>query len=1341
MSNSNCIYLYNFFFFSDLPSGPISPDKGTQTTLIDHPSDQTMTEFKYLDRKVETNLSLPKKKIEELSAIIFREMGENKDSTDKNIESESSKMDKCEIKTNKKIEIKISRSTIEEIDNSQKTANKNDNSSYSSNISGNVVDDDSRSLNLEESENRKSDEIMKSDGNAKKDEHSAIEQSKTKKKDENLSQLDDISDESNGFNDNLEELEEKLHKAHKKLKKLESKDKKSKKESKSESKKEKSSGVSMAFSLGSFLNQGNFDVEGENSSSKDVSKTKKDKRLKENVDKSNKKSKKIKDNSEKQKVKSKSLKENKNENYRKEDDVIIATPPHQEIEVIEIPDDEDETQYSHNLDKKIIKSYSGHDSQKSRSRHNLDLKSVVKREKPDKESSRRHEGDKNHERDRSRDRKKLKKYKSRSKSRERRERHRSRSRERSRRSRSRDRYKKSRRSRSRSRDRSRRSRERGWSRERDRDRDRSKERERSRKHKRRDRSSSRERIKIKSRDRSRDSRDRDFNRWREVSPEVSLNMIRIETGRLDTGRLIDLFDDKWKKREDLKQAKKKKKDRVSPIKNVQSPIKRPLEEETDNVDMLLKKAKTPVKEKVEELIETVQPIQKIIDVFPENTKDDIDMFAEENSDMDTEIPEQVQDNVIVINTVENINKLHPQRPNLVSLPVVTDVNKISADKQALENSEDFKENEMKNTIPVINNIGDKNGDSPEYDPAFPTDDIENSPSPLLDEKSPPGTPVEYTNFNNPSHANPRIIIGEPPSSMPLTQVVDENYPGQRLSPMTQLPPQLGGKGLLGEGGPFLLQRGEAPLLQQEIPTGIRLLQGLRPGVSPQQAVLMNPLLMNRPPQFQPRFARFPPGHLPPFGLQVTTQDGVTLQGPFPPRMAHGGIPPQPGLINGNFEGIHTDTSQPPPPFQLLPGSANPRLAGDPRMQLPPHLLTQGPPPGPGVPPLQLHPGIERVSIAGPLMEGPHISLSGQPVSIGTTPRLALPNHQLSIPSSQIGIPSPEKTLGNPLTKLPTHLSLPRFQVPITNPQVSVASSELESEVQTPPTPTNDDTPFMNLAIEASQVSRSQSPKVSLNMQLSGNKPLISIAEIGTKTYSQSVLKPNKDPPTTESKSLADEYPSPDENEGDDIIKNSDSSGNLQAAEQLTQLTKLLSAQAQLAQLVTKSKQTSGKSSHNNGRSKSKVDQFKVPLPPRGKNSNGKVVKEVESIDVIDMDVASPLDESSIEIPDSPDGFDKSYFGTSGQKEKENKKRRDKHDRKEHKHKDKKVRDLTSSVKFNDAGKKPVMTVNDDNLKDVIRELELEDMPSSAVELTNKEKVIGMKSGTEFILSFYIYFFC
>jgi hypothetical protein len=92
-------------------------------------------------------------------------MGENKDSTDKNIESESSKMDKCEIKTNKKIEIKISRSTIEEIDNSQKTANKNDNSSYSSNISGNVVDDDSRSLNLEESENRKSDEIMKSDGN------------------------------------------------------------------------------------------------------------------------------------------------------------------------------------------------------------------------------------------------------------------------------------------------------------------------------------------------------------------------------------------------------------------------------------------------------------------------------------------------------------------------------------------------------------------------------------------------------------------------------------------------------------------------------------------------------------------------------------------------------------------------------------------------------------------------------------------------------------------------------------------------------------------------------------------------------------------------------------------------------------------------------------------------------------------------------------------------------------------------------------------------------------------------------------------------------------------------
>jgi hypothetical protein len=76
-----------------------------------------------------------------------------------------------------------------------------------------------------------------------------------------------------------------------------------------------------------------------------------------------------------------------------------------------------------------------------------------------------------------------------------------------------------------------------------------------------------------------------------------------------------------------------------------------------------------------------------------------------------------------------------------------------------------------------------------------------------------GTVVVYSLIGDSSTlpvvvTHPQIIIGEPPSSMPLTQVVDENYPGQRLSPMTQLPPQLGGKGLLGEGGPFLLQRGE-----------------------------------------------------------------------------------------------------------------------------------------------------------------------------------------------------------------------------------------------------------------------------------------------------------------------------------------------------------------------------------------------------------------------------------------------------------------------------------------------------------------------------------------------------
>lgn len=820
------------------------------------------------------------------------------------------------------------------------------------------------------------------------------------------------------------------------------------------------------------------------------------------------------------------------------------------------------------------------------------------------------------------------------------------------------------------------------------------------------------------------SRDTSRERRRDSSPQVSLNISSLDSGRLDTGRLIDLFDDKWKKREDLKKSKKKKKDKghESPIKSVQSPLKRPLEEDNDAEGNITKKSKTPVKEKTPEPVDSVQPIPKIIHVFPEKEKKEIDMFADDNSDMDTDIPEPAQDTVILINTVDNIS--NSQRPNLVPLPIVP-----GDDKKDDKVPEMISQVESNEVIPVINSANTDNITvaSPEYDPAFPTDDMEESP--LQDEKSPPGTPVEYT--NPPPQTNLPLIAGEPPRLITVTQPLDEIFP-DRVSPLNQLPPQLG-KGLLGEGGPLILQRGEAPIIQpQDVQVGIRFLQGIRPGMSPQRAMLMNPVLMNRPPQMQPRFTRIPPGHLPQFGLQVTTQEGVALpvQGQFPPGMVAPGRlpPPQPGLINGSFEGIQPDTSQPPPPFQLLAGAGNHRLPGDPRLQLPPHVLAHGPPAAGAPLHLQPGPGMEQhvsipsplVSVSGPPMEGPHLTLQGPPqISLsGPLPRLALPNHPLSVPSSQIRIPSPDAPLGNPLTKLPARM--PRLQIPASAALVSVEPAGILERPYTPPTPTNDDTPFMNQAVEASalaKLSRSQSPQTMPNISLLGGKPLMSINLKASKTLQ------NVNPLLSGKSGHLDEYPSPDENEGDDIIKDSGkTSGNVPQSQstQLTQLTKLLNAQAQLAQLVSKGK--TAKPSSKSGHHKSNDHKFKVPLPPKGKTSNGKV-KVGESVDVIDMDVASPLDESSIEIPDSPDDFDKAVFGS---KEKENKKRHDKHDRKSHKHKDRKAKASSSNVKLGGSNKKPVMSVNDENLKDVIRELEMDEVPSSAVELTNKEKVIVTK---------------
>ncbi|XP_069132636.1 PHD and RING finger domain-containing protein 1-like [Argopecten irradians] len=219
----------------------------------------------------------------------------------------------------------------------------------------------------------------------------------------------------------------------------------------------------------------------------------------------------------------------------------------------------------------------------------------------------------------------------------------------------------------------------------------------------------------------------------------------------------------------------------------------------------------------------------------------------------------------------------------------------------------------------------------EYDPAFPTDDPE--------ESSPPLPPLD---------AEPMVYNVPPPQMSFPPHMIEESFNShQRLSPLPPHQPPPPSQGILGEGGTILLPTSDPsqPLLQQSqnvppMPLGLRMLpQGYQHGMPPQRPMMLNPMLINRAPLS--RFPRFQAGHLPQFSLQVPTSGNImSLQNRFGPRMVPGSLPGQPNLVNGGFEPIPPE-SGPPHQFQhMLRGPSDPNLSHDPRMQGPPG----GPPP-------------------------------------------------------------------------------------------------------------------------------------------------------------------------------------------------------------------------------------------------------------------------------------------------------------------------------------------------------------------------------------------------------------
>ncbi|XP_060068757.1 uncharacterized protein LOC132548874 [Ylistrum balloti] len=270
----------------------------------------------------------------------------------------------------------------------------------------------------------------------------------------------------------------------------------------------------------------------------------------------------------------------------------------------------------------------------------------------------------------------------------------------------------------------------------------------------------------------------------------------------------------------------------------------------------------------------------------------------------------------------------------------------------------------------------------EYDPAFPTDDPE--------ESSPPLPPLD---------TEPVVYNVPPPQISFPPHMMEEGFSShQRLSPLPPHQPPPPSQGILGEGGTILLPTGDPPqsLMQQPqnvppMPLGLRMVpQGYQPGVPPQRPMMLNPMLINRGP-FS-RFPRFQAGHLPQFSLQVPTSGNIMqIQNRFGPRIAPSSLPGQPNLVNGGFEPVPSE-SGPPPQFQhMLRGPSDPNIGHDPRMQGP-MSGPRGPPPGshprhlsmqesnipPLLPELGLRDRIPQVSMPGDHHrgEGPPQSLQG-----------------------------------------------------------------------------------------------------------------------------------------------------------------------------------------------------------------------------------------------------------------------------------------------------------------------------------------------------------------------------
>lgn len=825
--------------------------------------------------------------------------------------------------------------------------------------------------------------------------------------------------------------------------------------------------------------------------------------------------------------------------------------------------------------------------------------------------------------------------------------------------------------------------------------ERRKERENKRKHKRRSRSRSndrryrsrsRERKRSTSRERSRRKhKDRSGSRSRDRSYERSHKKKRKDRNRSkDRDRSTDRSRDwsrersrerEWSRERDWSLEHSRGRDR-----------KRSRETSADRVDIFgrsrspyahreFMKDKETFKNKSKKSIEVID-----LDGSPSKRPKYDEVSSSESDRMSNDDSEKV----------ENVSRIEVKESGIRDSLVYGENEDKSDDDDEPEETEQFQytdrdeflgqnksKQQRQNLITVANNDFDVASEPEPSGLAQPP-----LPEPITTPTPPLPPTGEFSQFPPPPPGPP------PPGPPPGSVIIQEGPPGVHIQ--ASGPP---GQGMLGErpiliqGPPPPIEAGPPGLIQQQPGMSINVLppgfhRGLPPTITPQRGIIVSPIRQTIAP-----IQRLPNPGTPGFGWQVTTTTEV-IPSQFSSRVPSPARFGGPQLLNGPFEGLPANSDA---PAQSLPAGHAP---------FPPLSVAGGNPP-------------------------PHVmslSASTPPPSI-----LPIPVDVDEPQQTLVGAPAPEQRLIHlgPDPRAPP----PRLPIPLLPP---TADPPMSVMVSVPPP----------------------------------NSSLMSVPPPGVEPFQRSTTPPNSVSAILGlarlgAGSIPGLAPETGVVNGGDM--NAQSGKPAAALNQLEKISELLSTQAKLmdvSKILKKATDNTNQAGNSLENSSTNSGVFKVPLPPGAKAGGHKT--EPGTTEVVDMDMGSPIiEEGNIELPvspqfdnliDNPDDLLEEDFNKKMQKAKDEDSANMTKDNKIKDSKEKsatptKIKELKDSESKKDSPKKTKeeklkgskenkpdrhhrrqrhkvesKDIKEKALKDAHIDLDSQDVPSSAVEMTNKEKV-------------------